>query len=117
MKHQLLSATYILISFLSIPSSNAAPLKATGDITNGPDAQTFYSEYKGKHPLKVGDKVQIREYNFSDLKHRQSKTMPFKTNSKVVGEATVSSIIKDNYYELKTDEPQHISGDAFIEKL
>lgn len=98
-------------------SSSSVKSPTAGEIVSAVDTQTYHAQYMGKD-LKIGDKVKIVEYDLvGDLKHKQSRNMPFAQKKKVIGEATVSSILNDNYYELKSDKPQHVPADAFIEKF
>lgn len=90
----------------------------SGDISYGAEASTYQAEYKGKGALQVGDKVKIMQYDFGDsLKHKQSKNFPIASSKKQIGEARVSNVLNNNFYELTTEKPQHIPGNAFIEKF
>lgn len=89
-----------------------------GEIVNSVDTETFHAQYNGR-PLKVGDRISILKYEDfeKDLNDRRSRTMPLEKKKVSIGSGTVSSVLKDNYYELKPDTPQHIPSEAFIEKL
>lgn len=90
----------------------------SGDIAYGNDPYTYRATYNGKEGLKVGDKVRIMEYDFDkSQKEKQSRNFPLSTSKKQIGEATVSNMLSPHYYELRTDEPRSIPGNAFIEKL
>jgi hypothetical protein len=112
-----------LLSFLILLSAISCSHKQvanppSGDIAYGAEAATYQAEYKGKEPLQVGDKVRIMEYDFGDsLKHKQSRNFPLSSSKRQIGEATVSNVLSNNFYELSTDKPQHLPGNAFIEKL
>lgn len=94
-----------------------------GEIVSSTDAQTFHAKYDGKDQLRVGDRISILQYEdfTQDLRLRESRNMPLSSShekkKKIIGKATVSSILNDNFYELKLDQPQHIPSEAFIEKL
>lgn len=109
-----------LLSIIATLGCSHQPTKnpTTGDITLGSDPYTYQAEYKGKDTLKVGDKVKIMQYDFGDsLKHKQSRMFPLSSTKKQIGEATVSNILDKNYYELKTEKPHPLPGNAFIEKF
>lgn len=88
--------------------------------TMGP--QTFQAKYKGKGQLRVGDRLRILEYEdfVEDLKEKESRNMPlgnYEKRKKIIGHATVSTVLDDNYYEFKLDKPQPVPAEVFIEKL
>lgn len=90
----------------------------SGDVVQVSGAQTFQATYRGRENLQVGDKVRIMSYDFGDdFKSRSSRLFPLSSNKKQIGEATVSGVLSDHYYELKTTRPLPMPGDAFIEKL
>ena len=113
------SKVIILIS-LSAFLFNCSSTKKTneGKVVSNLGDTTFHAEYKGPN-LKVGDRVSILKFSDfeTDLKNHQSRSLPKKQKKVVLGEGVVSSILNDNYYEFKTDAPQHIPEGAFIEKL
>ncbi len=105
----------LLIS-ISLPLQARSLVPASGEIVSTIDTQTFHAQYKGKD-LRVGDRVRIVEYDFNrGQKNRPSRMLPMAQRRRIVGTATVSSLLKDNYYELKSDTPQHVPAGAFIEK-
>lgn len=111
----------ILITF-GCSHQSYSPTKTTnrpsGEISYGAELNTYRAEYKGKESLKIGDKVRIMQYEFAEgLKQKQSRAFPLTSTKKQIGEATVSGILGDQYYELKTTSPHPLPGNAFIEKL
>lgn len=93
-----------------------------GEILSSSDNQTFHAKYYGKDSLKIGDRVRILEYEdtSTDLKLKKSRTLPFSTKNvkkRILDLATISSVLDDNYYELKSDNSKHIPQEAIIEKL
>ena len=117
MKYKLLILTFFL-NFLSGCSTHALNKSPKGEVVSNLDAQTFHVKYKG-HNLRVGDRVSILQYKDfeADLKNHQSRNLPIKKEKIIIGKGVVSSILNDNYYELKSETPQHIPEGAFIEKL
>lgn len=112
-----LAAFLLLLTAISC-SHKQVSNPTSGDITYGSETATYQAEYKGKAPLVVGDKVKIMQYDFGDsLKHKQSKNFPLASSKKQIGVATVSNVLNNNFYELTTEKPQHLPGNAFIEKL
>ncbi|MGZ3788865.1 MAG: hypothetical protein ACXVLQ_10095 [Bacteriovorax sp.] len=115
MKRKFLLLAYFLI--IASCSTQSEKAHKEGEIISSLDSRTYHAQYMGKD-LKIGDKVKIVEYDFNyNLKNRQSKNLPMPQKKKVIGEAVVSSILNDHFYELKSDKPQHIPAEAFIEKL
>lgn len=90
----------------------------SGDIAYGSDPYTYQASYNGKEELRVGDKVRIMQYDFEkSQKEKQSRNFPLSTGKKQIGEAVVSNVFSPHYYELKTDQPKPLPGNAFIEKF
>lgn len=111
-------ATFLMLITAISCSHKQVSNPPSGDIAYASENSTYQAEYKGKEALKVGDKVKIMQYDFGDsLKHKQSKNFPLASSKKQIGEATVSNVLSNNFYELTTDRPQHLPGNAFIEKL
>lgn len=107
-----------LLSFFSILLFSCASKKPIpeGEIVGTLDAQTYQAHFKGP-VLKLGEKVKIIEYNWNtDIPHRHSRILPDIQEKRIIGQATITTILNDNYYELKTEKPQYIPNDAFIEK-
>ena len=127
MSSKLLFRSFLFGTFFSLfslvsCSQTAKVNSADGEVVSSTGIQTFQAKYNGREHLKVGDKVKIIEYqNFSeDLKERESRNFPFmadKRTQKVIGQASVSHVLDDNYYEFTTDRPQHVPEDALIQKL
>lgn len=117
-----IAALGILLTLASC-SQTADVSKPDGEIVSSIDSQTFHvKKLEGKEKLMIGERVNILSYeeNLNDLKYRDSRDMPLTPHAKkkkIIGQATISSYLKDNFYELKTDEPQHIPSEAYIEKL
>jgi hypothetical protein len=90
----------------------------SGDITYGPDPYTYQATFSGKGGLKLGEKVRIMTYEFNrSLKEHQGRNFPLSSSKTQIGEATVSNILSNNFYELKTEKPKPLPGNAFIEKF
>lgn len=90
----------------------------SGDITYGSDPYTYQATYAGKGGLKLGEKVRIMTYEFNkSLKEHQGRNFPLSSSKTQIGEATVSNVLSNNYYELKTEGPRPLPRNAFIEKF
>lgn len=116
---QLMTLVFLL-SFLSC--SRTSEVASTGEVVSSTGIQSFQAKYNGKEPLRIGDRVNIIEQQAysEDLRIRESRNMPFMTdkqNQKIIGQASVSNILNDNFYEFKTDKPQHVPESALIQKL
>ncbi|MBC7540856.1 MAG: hypothetical protein H7281_18690 [Bacteriovorax sp.] len=116
-KFLILSCFFTLVAGCSshVTTSDNLPV---GEVVSNVDEQTFHAQYKGRN-LKVGDHVTILKYEDfeSDLKDHQSRVLPLRKKKTVIGAGVISSVLNDNYYEFKSDKPQHIPEGAFIEKL
>ncbi len=93
-----------------------------GEIVSSTDTQTFQAKYYGKGNLHLGDRVRILEIEDTDtsLKLKKSRNMPFSTKQskkKIIDHATISTVLEDNYYELKSDHAKHVPAEAVIEKI
>ena len=117
MKHKLLSLTCFL-AFAFGCSTQTSKQLPEGEVVSNLDSQTFHAQYKGRN-LKVGDRVSILKYEDfeTDLKDHQSRNLPLKKKKTMIGQGVISSVLNDDYYEFKSDKPQHIPEGAFIEKL
>lgn len=115
-----LVALGFLLTLLSC--SQTSKVASTGEVVSSTGIQSFQAKYNGKEPLRIGDRVNIIEqlaYS-EDLRVRDSRNMPFMTdkqNQKIIGQASVSNILNDNFYEFTTDKPQHVPESALIQKL
>ena len=112
---------FILIFSLSILFSCASKTSnnfSDGKVVNFSSDKTFQAEYKGQI-LKIGDRVSILKYKDlkSKFKTHQSKILPIKQKKIIIGEGVVSSVLKNSFYEFKSESPQYIPEGAFIEKL
>lgn len=115
MKNKFLLLTSFYFLFACSTPSSKPPVQ--GEIVSVLNSNTYQAEYAGPR-LRIGDKVKIIEYDLdTNMKQRNSRNVPFNQKKKVIGEATVSSIINDHFYELKSERPQHVPSDALIEKF
>lgn len=96
----------ILTLLLTVACSSTPP---AGNVVSETGIGVFHAKYAGKS-LKVGDKVKI--FVMESITQGESTTPPAK---KVVGEGRVTSILKENFYEIKSESAHHIPSDAFIE--
>lgn len=124
MKHQLKIFGLLITLFSCAHDSkkNKDNQRPVGEIISNVNSEILHAKFTGKEALRVGDRITILQYKdfADDLKQRDSRNLPLKPHEKqkkVLGSATVSSILNDGYYELKLDRPQHIPAEAFIEKL
>ncbi|RPJ77725.1 MAG: hypothetical protein EHM20_05590 [Alphaproteobacteria bacterium] len=120
MKNKIITAGLLFTLFSCSQVSETNP--PHGEILSSTDTRTFHVKYYGKDTLKIGDRVRILEYEdtSTDLKLKKSRTLPFSTKNakkKVLDLATISSVLDDDYYELKSDNSKHIPEDAIVEKL
>jgi len=118
MKEKFLISFYLLSLTIGCSSKAVRERAKEGPVVGNLDDQTFQAEYKGSN-LKVGDKLKIFKYEAfnEDLKGHISRTRPEDKKKVLIGSGTVSSVLNDNYYEIKTDEPKYIPEGSFIEKL
>jgi hypothetical protein len=118
MKEKFLICFYLLFLTLGCSSKGVNERAKEGPVVGNLDGQTFQAEFKGSN-LKVGDKLKIFRYESfdEDLKTHISRTRPEDKKKVLIGLGTVSSVLNDNFYEIKTDEPKYIPEGSFIEKL
>lgn len=99
----------LLFSFLCFTSCSSN--KPTGHVVSETGVGVFHVKYTGQQ-LNVGDKVKIIKM---DSKDSGEYSPP--ASKTVIGEGRVSSILHDNYYEIKSETAHHIPKDALIEKF
>ena len=118
MKEKFLISFYLLTLILGCSSKTVNERIIEGPVVYNLDSQTFQAEYKGSN-LKVGDKLKIFKYETfdQDLKTHISRTRPEDKKKVLIGSGTVSSVLNNNYYEIKTDGPKYIPKGSFIEKF
>lgn len=104
MKKNLLALTFLILT----ACSSAPPV---GNVVSETGLGTFHAKYAGQN-LKIGDRVKI----FRMISITQGEFTP-PPEKKVIGEGRVSSILHDNFYEIKSETAHHIPTDAFIEKF
>ncbi len=107
-----------LICFFCIAIASCSTTKPKGEVVSYNESQFFHAKVNGPK-LKIGDRVSILKYeDFNEnLKTHQSKSNPIVKKKVLLGVGKVSSILKDNYYEIKSDEPKNIPEGSIIEKL
>lgn len=110
--------------FLTLLACSETPqvIQSESLISSTQETQTFQAKYKGREQLQVGDRLRILKYEdfVENLKEKESRNIPignYEKRKKVIGHATVSTVLEDNYYEFKLDKPQYVPSEAIIEKL
>lgn len=104
-----MTKTLLVLSFLLLASCSSKP--PSGKVVSETGLGIFHAKYAGKD-LNVGDKVKI--FRMESMTQGELAPPPVK---KVLSEGRVTSILHDNFYEIKTETAHHIPTDAFIEKL
>jgi hypothetical protein len=99
----------LVLTFLLLTACSSTP--PAGNVVSETSVGTFHAKYPGQN-LKIGDRVRI--FRMKSIAQGEFTPPPEK---KIIGEGRVSSILHDNFYEIKSETAQHIPTDAFIEKL
>lgn len=99
----------LVLTFLLLTACSSTP--PVGNVVSETGLGTFHAKYVGQD-LKVGDRVRI--FRMKSIDQGELTPPPEK---KVIGEGRVSSILHDNFYEIKSETAHHIPIDAFIEKF